>query len=203
MDGIDVSRFQGTIDWAAVKATGSVDFVIAKATEGLSLVDDQFARNLSVCKERGIPIGAYHFFHPHSDPKAQADHFLSVVDVDDLDILPAVDVELSDNVAQAGIVQALSTFIQAIEKKTNGKRMLLYTFYSFWNDTMHGSDAFSGHPLWLAEYNQDPSPTLPLGFSNYAIWQYSKTGNIDGIAGDVDLNRLSSDSLLDIGTLRR
>lgn len=193
MIGIDVSYAQGVIDWAAVATQGNVSFVYAKATEGLTLVDDQFARNRTVTMARSIPCGAYHFFHFDLDPLAQAQHFLSVAKPGKGDLLPMVDVEVSNGDDIATKVAKLSQFITAVERAIGGKRMLVYSSYGFWNSSMGGSAAFSGHPLWIAEYNNDPQPTLPSGWNSWAIWQYSDAGSVAGISGSVDLDRLNGD----------
>lgn len=194
MIGIDISYAQGAIDWAAVAAQGEVSFVYAKATEGLTLVDDQFARNWSVTKVRSIPRGAYHFFHFDLDPVVQAQHFLAVAQPAKGDLLPMVDVEVSSGGDIETKVGRLSQFVTTVERAIGGKRMLIYSSYGFWNSSMGGSAAFSGHPFWIAEYNNDPQPTLPGGWNTWAIWQYSDAGSIAGINGSVDLDRLNGDA---------
>lgn len=193
MLGIDVSYAQGAIDWAGVLSQNTIGFAYTKATEGLSLVDDQFARNWQVTQQRGIPRGAYHFFHFSLDPVQQAQHFLNTVKPAKGDLLPMVDVEV-DNGADIDVkVHTLSQFITTVERAIGGRRMLIYASYGFWNSAMGGSDAFSGHPLWIAEYNNDPQPTLPNGWNAWSIWQYSDAGSVTGISGSVDMDRLNGD----------
>jgi lysozyme len=194
--GIDISTFQGTIDWGAVAQSKKVDFAYAKATEGETFADDQFARNWQTMKLRSVPRGAYHFFRFAGDPIRQADHFISVVQPEKGDLLPMVDVEVDDGVKSIDAkVGALASFIGRVEKALGGRRMVIYTGYGFWNGSMGGSDAFSGHPLWIAEYNSDLQPALPAGWNSWSIWQYSDAGSIPGIAGNVDLDRLNGDTL--------
>jgi lysozyme len=194
--GIDISTFQGTIDWAAVSQSKQVDFAYAKATEGETFTDDRFERNWQTMKLRNVPRGAYHFFRFKGDPVRQADHFLSVIDPQKGDLLPMVDVEVDDGIGNIETkVNALSGFINRVEKALGGSRMVIYTGYGFWNASMGGSDAFSGHPLWIAEYNNDPVPVLPAGWKNWLIWQFSDAGHIPGISGSVDVDRLNGDTL--------
>ena len=186
MRGIDVSTYQGTIDWAAVEDSRFVEFVYAKATEGTFTVDDQYARNAQVCRERGIPFGAYHFFHFDPDPAIQADHFLNTAQMKSGDLAPMVDVEIMPDGLQAvKAVEILAEFL----RRAIGIKFVIYTGFSFWNERMAGSDAFSGHDLWVAEYNDGAVPALPSGWSDWKIWQYSSTGQIPGISGAVDLDR--------------
>lgn len=195
LHGIDVSTYQGQIDWATAKASGQVDFVYAKATEGLHEVDDQFSRNRVVCKERGIPFGSYHFFHPEEDGELQAQHFLSVAAPVDGELVPMVDVEVDSGLSAEAIIEQLSKFNQHCEALL-GRKIIIYTDYGFWNGSVNGSDAFSGHPLWIAEYNHDAEPTLPQGWNSWVIWQHSSSGSVPGVNGDADLDVFNSTAAL-------
>lgn len=193
-NGIDVSDFQPGIDWGAVKASGQVQFVYSKASEGDGFVGDTFVPNHDACKAHGIPFGPYHFFRPYVDPIAQANHFLAAINGYNGQLLPMVDVEVTDGASYEGIIASLAKFNQTVEAKI-GKRIIIYTDYGFWNGSMNGTDAFSGHFLWIAEFNQDDQPTLPNGWNDYVIWQHADNGSIPGIEGDVDLDRLNGDDL--------
>lgn len=190
-NGIDVSDFQGDIAWSDVHASGLVAFAYAKATEGTDFVAETFLPNHAGCKAVGIPFGAYHFFRPETDGAEQAKHFLEAINGYQGTLLPMVDVEVSDGFDAEHIVTELAAFNATVEKTLGGKRLIIYTDMGFWNDAVGGSDAFSGHLLWLAQFNAEPSPTLPMGWSSYAIWQYADNGAIAGIEGSVDLDRLS------------
>lgn len=193
MNGIDISEYQGEIDFAAVQASGKVQFVYAKATEGLRTNDACFVRNHDECKRTSIPFGAYHFFHFGEDPESQASHFLQAIEGYRGQLLPMVDVEGGgqDRVTDlAALTHALAAFNAKVEAAI-GKPIVIYTDYGDWNGFMQGTDAFSGHPLWIAEYNSDAAPTLPGGWSDWKIWQYSSSGSIPGISGNVDCDRLN------------
>lgn len=193
LNGFDVSEYQGTIDWAAVAGAG-IAFAYLKATEGLSITDAQFSRNLRTSNERNIPRGAYHFFHFNDDPEKQADFFLAAAKPRAGDLPPAVDVETTDGITGiAQLVDTLSRFVTRVESKLGGKRMVIYTAMAFWNEQMQGSDAFSGHPLWIAEYNADKAPTLPNGWNDWLIWQHADNGTLPGITGAVDLDVFQGD----------
>jgi lysozyme len=191
VNGIDVSYAQGAIDWAGVSET-EIAFAYVKATEGISINDEQFSRNWSTSKARGIPRGAYHFFHFNDDPVSQANFFLAAANPQAGDLLPAVDVEVTDGMSNLmQLIQRLRAFISTVEQAISGRRMMIYTGWDFWNTSLAGSDAFSGHPLWIAEYNTDPAPSLPDGWTNWSIWQHQSNGSVSGINGDVNLDVLN------------
>jgi lysozyme len=202
LSGIDISTDQGDIDWSALKASGQVDFVFAKATEGITYSDDRFAQYHDGAKAHGIPFGAYHFIRFNDDPTAMAQHFLSTIEGRHGDLVPMVDVEETDGNSLERMKSVLAAFNIEVEKTLNGKKVLLYTYYSFWNQDkddngrqigMAGVDDFSGHPLWIAAYNNDSNPPVPNGFKSALMWQHSSTGSVSGISGNVDLDRLYGD----------
>lgn len=140
MLGLDVSYAQGTVDWHEVAKSGTVHFAYAKATEGVDLIDDQFTRNWKAARAVSVPRGAYHFFHFNSDAVSQAEHFIKTIEPAKGDLLPMVDVETDDGIVDiASKVQSLSRFITHVEKAIGGRRMLIYTSYGFWNDSMGGN----------------------------------------------------------------
>jgi lysozyme len=197
LSGIDVSGNQGGVDFAALAASGGANYVYAKATEGVTFVDDHFALYHDACKKNNIPVGAYHFlrFNTIDNPIAQAKHFLQTIAGREGELLPMVDVEVTDGQPIATLTQTLDAFMSEVEQTLGGKRMLLYTFYSYWNSAMQGSNSFSGHPLWIAEYNSSAAPSLPGGFNDWVVWQWSSSGTVPGIGTSVDMDRLKTDQL--------
>lgn len=193
--GIDVSESNGLIDWHKVKDSELVHFVYAKATEGFTIQDSLFKTNHDKCKELGIPFGPYHFFHfGTSSPVNQAFNFKSVINGYEGQLLPMVDVESAsqDHVTDWGRMCAdLNVFLNLIEKDLKGKKAIIYTGYSFWNDVMRGTDMFDDHPVWVAAYEHPSNPVpVPDGFKSSLLWQYSETGVIPGFNGRVDTDLL-------------
>jgi GH25 family lysozyme M1 (1,4-beta-N-acetylmuramidase) len=93
LEGVDVSVYDGTVDWSQVKSSGRA-FGIAKATEGTSIVDAQFSKNWAAMKSAGVVRSAYHFFHCDSDPATQASFFLGVMGaLQPGDLPPSLDFE--------------------------------------------------------------------------------------------------------------
>ncbi|MDQ1814511.1 GH25 family lysozyme [Massilia sp. CCM 9210] len=193
LKGIDVSHFQGTIDWAKV-AQQEVVFAYAKASEGNSVSDPCFSANYAAMRAAGIARGAYHFLHADVDGTAQARHFLSLLGSPQAgDLPPMLDVETACGMQAAAIDScALAWLVQVRESLSCTP--LIYSSRGFWNSNLAGCAALAAYPLWIAEYTSAAAPVLPQGVTSYAIWQHSQTGKLDGIAGAVDLDLFNGDA---------
>ncbi len=183
-EGLDVSHYQGDVDWSSVKAAGKV-FAFAKATQGTDDVDPQFSTNWSGMKSAGIVRGAYHFFEPDVDATAQAEFFISNVTLEAGDLPPVIDIEVSEGVSVEGIDEDVRTWLDKVAA-AYGVNPIIYSDLSFINEYL--SSGFSAYPLWIAEYT-DTAPEAPGDWQQWTFWQYSDTGTVDGIDGDVDLDR--------------
>lgn len=185
--GIDVSSYQGTIEWERVAQAGKA-FAFIKATEGASGVDPQFQANWSGAKAAGLLRGAYHFYRVGADPHQQAMSFLRVVQPGTEDLPPALDVETGGD--GGAIIAGIQVWLDAVEQAT-GKTPILYTNPSFWTRLGTSGDSFAKYPLWIANYGVT-SPTVPPPWSkqkpNWTFWQFSESGSISGIKGNVDLD---------------
>lgn len=188
--GIDVSYYQGTIDWAKVKSTG-VEFAFVRVSDGLATIDSKFSQNWSGARAAGVVRGAYQFFRPNLDAAAQANLFVQKVGTLAADDLPPViDVEATGSQSAAVIAAKVRIWIEIVETAT-GKKPIIYTGYYFWRDSV-GDAKFPGYPLWVAAY-VDHCPDLPSGWDAWSFWQTSSTGQVSGIAGAVDLNSFNGD----------
>lgn len=180
-NGVDVSHFQGDIDWSAVRGSG-VAFAFAKATQGTSYVDPKFPANWAGMGSAGVVRGAYHFFEAADDPAAQARHFVSTVGTWEAgDLAPVVDVEQGGGTPTVSSVQA---FLDAVEQATQ-RTPMIYVSPSFAAE--HLGDGFGRYPLWVAEYGVS-SPRVPAGWSTWTFWQHSDGGTVPGVPGGVDLD---------------
>ena len=183
VQGIDVSHFQGTVDWQQVAAAGMA-FAFAKATEGITYVDPQLAANWPGIRAAGLVRGAYHFFEPNDDATAQAQNFLTNVKLAPGDLPPVLDVEVTGGVENAQIWSGVATWLQVVEQAT-GRQPIIYTAPGFWSS--HAPDlALTSYPLWLADYATQP--TLPTGWASWLFWQHSQSGSVAGVTGAVDLD---------------
>lgn len=183
LNGIDVSHYQGEIDWAKVSEQ-KLGFAFVKATGGISYVDPSFSRNIKGIEKIGLIHGAYHFFYPWLDPEKQAKHFLKYWNkLGDNKLPPVVDIELVRNMKSEEVKKSLSRWIDYIEKNANCKP-IIYTYSDFYDQNI-GAE-FREYALWLADYAKTPSP--PKSKRNWVFWQHSSKGRIGGIEGDVDLD---------------
>lgn len=187
IEGIDVSYYQGNIDWNAVKASGR-DFAIARISDNL-FQDTKFAQNWQGIKDVGMIRGAYQFFRPAGDPNAQADLVIQKVgQLGPGDLPVTCDVEVADGVSPATYAANLKIWMDKVTAAT-GKPPIIYTGKYFWNASVQ-TGAYSANPLWIAAWGP-PCPDLPTVWSDWAFWQYSATGSVPGINGDVDLDKFN------------
>ena len=196
--GIDVSHWDGSIDWPKVRATGQ-RFIYTKATEANTYQDDTFKANWLGAKSVGILRGAYHFFRCNVDPQKQADYFINYVRTmnDDGELPPALDLETNDGVYANKIIPAVKIWLDRVEAAFK-RKPIIYTRASFLQQFVvlpgGGPPAWANdYPLWLAwypnQYMDGMTPSLPRGWLAWTIWQYSgDVAMINGINARVDLN---------------
>jgi lysozyme len=185
--GVDLSHYNGTVDFGKLAASGVI-FAFVKASEGGRTKDPLYLTNYAGLKQNQIVRGAYHFFYPQLDAQAQAANFLSVVkNLVPGDLPPVLDVEVSGEQTPSAIAAGIQTWLDSIEQNL-GRTPMIYTAPSFWNTALRGTNAFADYPLWIAQYTSNPSPNIPSGFSDYLFWQYSESGSVPGITGNVDMD---------------
>lgn len=136
-NGIDVSKYQGRIDWQKVANNEKIQFVYIKATEGASSVDKKYEINIKEARKVGLKVGSYHFFTIYKTPEEQFANFRKYVHKDEQDLLPMVDVEETGNrKANRDLLQRnLSKFMELV-KSEYGKYPLLYSQYGFYNEKL-------------------------------------------------------------------
>ena len=185
--GIDVSRHQGTIDWARV-AADDVTFAIIKASEGGDFVDTEYAKNVAGARAAGVTVGAYHFFTLCRPGAEQAANFLAQIDDPASMLPPVVDLEYTGNCDarpnSATLRAELEAFLAPVEAAF-GRQAILYMIYDFYDDHSAG---LPKRPLWTRWIAWEPRT------SDWLLWQYHNAGRVDGIVGDVDLNVLNGNA---------
>ncbi|MGA2424987.1 MAG: GH25 family lysozyme [Terriglobales bacterium] len=187
INGIDVSHYNGSLDFGKVASAG-VAFAYVKASEGRLTKDPLYSTNYAGLKQNQIVRGAYHYFYPQLDAQAQASNFLGVVtQLVPGDLPPVLDVEISGEQSPGAIASGIQQWLDLVQN-TLGRTPMIYTYASFWNTALGGTSAFASYPLWVAQYTSNPSPNVPTGFSDYLFWQYSESGSVAGITGNVDLD---------------
>jgi len=189
LDGIDVSYWQGTIDWDAVSDDGIV-FAFIRAADGL-FEDPKFEENWGEARRVGIIRGAYQYFRPGIDATEQANLLLRKIGrLRPGDLPPVLDVETTDGENSEAIVAGIRTWINAVEART-GRRPLIYTAKYFWRDHV-GSGEFVDYPLWVANWQVD-CPSLPPPWTRWVFWQTSSSGHVAGISTRVDTDLFNGD----------
>jgi GH25 family lysozyme M1 (1,4-beta-N-acetylmuramidase) len=180
--GIDVSHWEGNIDWQAAAST--IGFAYYKCTDGVRFVDDQFLNNQRGCSEAGLPHAPYHYFQPSLDPTSQADHFIHTAGKHYRRYI--LDVEAPER--DPKITQKLHTFLDHVEKLT-GTQPIIYTSAGYWNDFIQPQPSWAGaYDLIVAHYTAAHTPMLPIGWKQFVIWQFSDYWNFPGCGEVADAN---------------
>lgn len=195
-EGIDVSHWQNTIDWAKVAASGK-KFTYIKASEDIDFVDPLYPTNRSQAKANGLLVGAYHFAQPSTevgDAVAEANHYVDTATPASGDLLPVLDLERSGGLGQTALTAWVRAYLQQIYVRT-GVRAVIYCSPSFWKNYLGDTTWFAANGykvLWVAHWTTASQPTVPggaWGGNSWTFWQYTSDGSVPGISGRVDLNR--------------
>jgi lysozyme len=192
--GIDVSSYQGKINWLLVKNMHEdsvhISFAFIKATEGILQVDPYFQRNWREAPKAGITCGAYHYFRPELSGKWQAKFFLQNVKTEKGDLPMVVDVEELDGVSPDKMRSELNLYLKYVYNKTNIKP-IVYSGLKFYEDYLMGH--FDDNTLWLAHYYE---PELQVDMAaKWKFWQHSDKASVNGIGHVVDFDVFNGDSL--------
>ena len=172
---LDVSAYQGAIDFVKVKASGYPGVAI-KATEGLTRVDPGFHEKWKDAKEAGIVRFAYHFLHPNQDGAAQADLFLRSLNGDLGEIVAALDWESDGGVSAAQQLAQADAWYAKVDKvyENAGYRAKPFAYsYSSFFGALSLPARYAARPLWLAGYVRENRLVVPSPWKKYDIWQYA------------------------------
>jgi GH25 family lysozyme M1 (1,4-beta-N-acetylmuramidase) len=195
-EGIDVSHWQGAIDWPSVAAAGK-RFAYLKASESTTYVDPTYATNRSKARAAGLFVGAYDFAQPTAtagEALAEADHFVDAATPASGDLLPVLDLEQTGGLAQGPLTQWVQAYLERVLDRT-GVHGVIYCSPNFWKTYMGDTTWFAANGydvLWIAHWTAAMSPTVPANGWNgkgWTFWQYTSDGVVPGITGRVDLNR--------------
>ena len=179
--GIDVSHYQGQINWNEVARSSDVHYVYIKATEGAELEDNMFRSNLRGARRAGLKVGVYHFYIPSVSPQRQFQNLRQAVALKEMDLLPIIDIERRGRDDLPTFQRNLKTFIQLVERHY-GVKPVLYCSRDFYNK--HLSGPFTSYKYMIARYH----PEIPELCDNaaFVMWQFSSTSYVRGIRGHVD-----------------
>lgn len=192
--GIDVSGYQGNINFGQVKEAG-IDIVYMKSSEGSNYIDSHFERNYEQARANGLKIGFYHYVTARTEEQArrQAQFFVSVISGKVVDCRLAMDFENFGSLTREEINRIGLVFLQTVEQ-LSGKETILYSNAYTANTIWRGE--LTTYPLWIAQYGVN-QPQNNGTWDSWAGWQYTDMGEVNGISTYVDRNRFTQEVLLD------
>jgi GH25 family lysozyme M1 (1,4-beta-N-acetylmuramidase) len=203
--GIDVSKWQGDVDWDEVAST-PVRYVIMRATIGNTSstarsVDPMYLEYLAGATANGLVVGAYHRANvgrADDDATREANFFVNNAQIAAGDVLPVLDIEETHGLTIAEMQDWVREWVQQVFART-GVKPLIYTSPNFWLANMGNTRWFAdhGYPLWIAHWGVS-APSVPAdnwGGNGWTFWQWTSTGHVAGIAGNVDRDRFRGSSL--------
>lgn len=186
--GFDVSHYQNREDikWDSLSIgnkTIPLEFVVMRATMGNKNADKHFDEFWTQAKKHELIRGAYHFYRADEDPVIQANNFLANVKLESGDLPPILDIEkIPKRKTNKKLIEDLKVWCKIVEE-TYGKKPIIYTYYHYYKDFLKGE--FDGYPLWLANYNDVPTPSPN---DEWDFWQFTENGIVHGINTKVDLD---------------
>lgn len=194
--GMDVSEWQGNIDFKKVKEDG-IEVVYIRAGQGFSYEDEKFERNYKEAKKYDLKVGAYHYVTARNEDEArrQARFFVSLVSGKKIDCKLAMDFEHFPNLSKSQINKISIAFLEEVEK-LSGKKAVVYSDAYNANHTFEGE--VTKYPLWIAQYGVEK----PQNDGRWKYWegfQYTSKGRVSGIKGNVDRDKFTKEILLDDG----
>lgn len=186
--GLDISHYQNKEDitWDSLSIgnkTIPLEFVVMRATMGNRNADKHFNDFWEKAKKYEMIRGAYHFYRADEDPVRQANNFLENVKLESGDLPPILDIEkIPRKKSKEKLVEDLKVWCKIVEE-TYGKKPIIYTYYHYYKDFLKGE--FDDYPLWLANYNDVPTPSPD---DHFDFWQFTENGIVHGINTKVDLD---------------
>ena len=183
--GIDISHYQGNVNWKMLEQTRQgqfpIQFIFMKATEGGDYLDKRFVANFDSAKAHGFIRGAYHFYNPKTDANKQADFFINTVKLEPGDLPPVLDIETKGKDIEK--LQAdLKLWLRRVENHY-GVKPIIYASYKFKTKYLNDS-VFNSYPYWIAHYYVDSVQYK----GDWKFWQHTDVGTLPGIEEQVDLN---------------
>lgn len=191
--GIDVSEWQGEIDFGAVRQAG-IEVVYIRAGEGSGYTDRYFRRNYEQAKQNGLQVGFYHYVTAISEEeaRAQARFFVSLLADTQPDCKLAMDYENFHGQSRETVNRIARTFCDTV-RELSGKEVVVYS-NAYSAGSVFDASLAASYPLWVAEYGVNSPRTG--NWSTYAGWQYTSQGRVSGISGNVDRDVFRQDIFL-------
>lgn len=186
--GIDVSKYQGTVNWTKVAKDSTIRFVYIKATEGTSIKDPMYRTNITKAKKAGLLVGSYHLYSSKTTAYQQMANIRQVIKKKEQDLIPVLDIE--GHHSGRLYMERVDKLLELMEKEY-GVCPMIYTSEKVYKLHFSGKK-YAKYHIFIANYRGTPSV-------RYTLWQYTETGRCSGISGNVDFSRFNRNhSLSDI-----
>ena len=188
--GIDVSEYQGDVDWETLVDKNKIDFAFVRATAGSDTKDKNFSENWRQLKRYNVPRGAYHYYRPNENSTDQANLFIKNVVIEKGDFVPVLDIEKYSKVQSVtSLKNGLLNWLSIVEAHY-GVVPIIYTYSNFYEKVITDDKRFKKYPIWIAHYSEKEDPKrLP---SDWVFWQFCEDGRLEGIETYVDIDLCSS-----------
>ena len=183
VEGIDVSHYQGNINWKKVVKSGDVGFVYVKATEGSSIIDDRYKENVREARGAGLLVGSYHLYSPRTTAYDQMKNIRRMVKKKDQDLKFVLDIE--EKHAKDLYMKRVDKLLELIEREY-GSRPIIYTNEHVYRRYFSGAK-YKKYKFFIANYRCRPK-------IDYTMWQYTECGSVAGISGCVDKIKFNKNS---------
>lgn len=190
---IDVSKWQGKIDWSKVKASHpEIEGVYIKASEGIGYTDPMMTINAVGATKEGFKVGFYHFATLNAadvtnDAQSEAKWFIKSIGSLTRSMPMVLDIEKNvNNLPKDKVLLWVKSFFNELHENAIND-VMLYSYTPFLDSNLPANHDLGTYPLWIAAYT--PALKLPHGWDKQALWQYSEHGVMDGVSGFVDLNK--------------
>ena len=188
ISGIDVSKWNGEINWKRVKNSGKAQFAMIRASYGYEDTDPMLAKNVAGCEKYDIPYGFYHYMYARnvSEARKEAAYFLNAISDYSPEYPVVLDIEedFYKSMPRRDVTDIVTTFMEALED--SGYYAMIYSYAKFFDDNLI-MDKIEKYDIWVACWGDDEKLAENYSY-HYGMWQYSEVGRISGIDEYVDLN---------------
>lgn len=177
--GIDVSKFQGTVNWGKVAKDSTIRFVYIRATEGTSIKDAYYRSNIKGARKAGLLVGSYHVYSSKTTAYQQMANIRSMVKKSEQDLIPVLDIE--GHHSGRLYMERVDKLLELMEQEY-GVKPMIYTSERLYK-THFANKKYAKYHVFIANYRGYPT-------TRFTLWQYTEKGHCNGISGYVDFNRL-------------
>ena len=178
--GIDVSKYQGTINWTKVAKDSTIKFVYVKATEGASIQDPMYRTNITKAKKAGLLVGSYHLYSSKTTAYQQMANIRKMVKKSEQDLVPVLDIE--GHHSGRLYMERVDKLLELMENEY-GVKPIIYTSEKVYKTHFAGKK-YAKYHIFIANYRGYPT-------TRFTLWQYTETGHVSGISGYVDISKFN------------